>query len=240
MKKCVLIGGGDIGRGNTSYQTEIIDKEIVNMTNKKCPVFLFIGLASSHADSYYDTIKKIYKNLGCETKYLKKSNLLNNPEIVKDKILSSDIIYIGGGDSIKLIEKIKEYNINPLLKEAYEKGTILVGISAGAIALSDKGISDSKIIRKESDKHILLDGLGYVTINICPHYHKNVSKTDAVKNICQQEQIEIIGLEDNTALKIIDGEMNIIKNSNENKIYKCRYKKCFIEEEITNQNISKK
>ena len=32
MKKLVLIGGGDVGRGNTNYETELIDKEIVKMT----------------------------------------------------------------------------------------------------------------------------------------------------------------------------------------------------------------
>ena len=38
MKKLVLIGGGNVGRGNTSYKTN--------------PNFLFIGLANSFSDSY--------------------------------------------------------------------------------------------------------------------------------------------------------------------------------------------
>ena len=81
MKKMVLIGGGDIGRGNTAYETKEIDEEIVKMTNIDKPNFLFIGLASSFSDSYYDTIKKIYKTLGCETVYLKKKNIINNPDM---------------------------------------------------------------------------------------------------------------------------------------------------------------
>ena len=75
MKKLVLIGGGDVGRGNTNYETELIDKEIVKMTNKETPNFLFIGLASSFSDSYYDTIKKVYQSFGCQTVYLKKKNI---------------------------------------------------------------------------------------------------------------------------------------------------------------------
>ena len=58
MKKCVLIGGGEIGRGTTQYETRKIDEAIVQLTEKNNPNFLFIGLASSYADSYYDTIKK--------------------------------------------------------------------------------------------------------------------------------------------------------------------------------------
>ena len=142
MKKMVLIGGGDIGRGNTAYETKEIDEEIVKMTNIDKPNFLFIGLASSFSDSYYDTVKKIYKTLGCETVYLKKKNIINNPDIEKEKISKANIIYIGGGDTIKLIKEIKEYKLDILLNESYDKGTILVGISAGAILLSKEGFSD--------------------------------------------------------------------------------------------------
>ena len=69
----MLIGGGEVGRGRTTYETKEIDEEIVKMTEKVNPNFLFIGLASSHSDSYYDTMKKIYKDLGCTPVYLKKS-----------------------------------------------------------------------------------------------------------------------------------------------------------------------
>lgn len=217
MKKMVLIGGGDIGRGNTAYETKEIDEEIVNMTNIDKPNFLFIGLASSFSDSYYDTIKKIYKNLGCETVYLKKKNIINNPDIVKDKISNADIIYIGGGDSIKLINEIKEYKLDILLKEAYKKGTILVGISAGAILLSKEGFSDSLILRNESNKHSFIEGINLNNLIISPHYNSSIEKTNELK-----EQIatrKVYGLENCTALKIEDDKISIIKSNPEKNVY---------------------
>ena len=84
----MLIGGGNVGRGDTEYETSAIDKEIVKFSEKENPKFLFIGLASSFSDSYFKTIKKIYKELGCECSYLKKNNLINNPNIVEEKILN--------------------------------------------------------------------------------------------------------------------------------------------------------
>ena len=48
MKKLVLIGGGEIGKGQTSYETENIDKEIVKMSEKENPNLLFIGLAGCY------------------------------------------------------------------------------------------------------------------------------------------------------------------------------------------------
>lgn len=214
MKKIVFIGGGDIGRGNTIYETEEIDKEIVKITNKTNPNFLFIGLASSFSDSYYDTIKKIYKNLGCNTQYLKKKNIIHNKDITKDKIMSADIIYIGGGDSIKLISEVKEYKIDKLLKEAYEKGTVIAGISAGAILLSNEGFSDSLILRGENDKYSFIKGLNLININICPHYNIDIEKNKQLKE--QIKDRKVYGLENCTALIVEDNKIRIIKINNNN------------------------
>ena len=219
MKKLMLIGGGDTGRGNTSYETKEIDEEIVRLTDKENPNFLFIGLASSHSDSYYDTMKKIYKELGCTPVYLKKSNILNNPDIVETKIKDADIIYICGGDSVKLINDIKEYKIDKLLLEAYNNGTVLAGMSAGAILLSNKGFSDSLIIRGESDKYEFLNGLNFININFCPHYNTDPKKTTDLEEYLSKHNEEVYCLENCTALEIIDGNISVIKSNSKSKVY---------------------
>jgi len=232
MKKLILIGGGDTGRGNTEYTTKEIDEEIVKMTEKESPNFLFIGLASSHADSYYDTMKKIYKELGCTPVYLKKSNLVNNPDIVKQKIEDADIIYICGGDTVKLLEHVKEYNLEKLLLDAYNKGTVIAGMSAGAILLSNKGFSDSLIIREESDKYEFIKGLNFINLSFCPHYNTDPKKKKDLEEYLSKNNEEVYSLENNTALKIIDDKISIIKSDNNSKVYKVSYKDKLIEEEI--------
>jgi peptidase E len=232
MHKLMLIGGGEVGRGTTTYETKEIDEEIVKMTEKENPNFLFIGLASSFSDSYYDTMKKIYKELGCTPVYLKKKNILNNPDIVKEKIANADIIYICGGDTIKLINDIKEYKIDELLKEAYERGCVLAGMSAGAILLSNKGYSDSLILREESDKHTFVEGLNLYNINICPHYHMSKKKDEELETALEEEKIEVYGLENCTALKIIDDEISVVKSNVNNKVFICTYNKEYQEKEI--------
>ena len=217
MKKLMLIGGGETGRGTTTYETKEIDEEVVKMTEKENPIFLFIGLASSHSDSYYDTMKKIYKELGCTTEYLKKKNIINNPDIVKDKISRADIIYICGGDTVKLINDIKEYEIDKLLKEAYNRGCVMAGMSAGAIMLAKEGFSDSLIFRGESDKHEFIKGFKFIDISICPHYHSNEVKDKELLESIKDK--EVYGLENGTALKIIDDKIEFIKSISTNNIY---------------------
>ena len=232
MKKLVLIGGGEIGKGQTSYETENIDKEIVKMSEKENPNLLFIGLASSYSDSYYDLIKKIYKNLGCECAYLKKKNVINNPDIIKNKILNADIIYIGGGDTIKLMEVVKEYEIDKLLQEAYEKGTVLVGISAGGILLSKEGYSDSLILRGESDKYAFIDGLGFVNISFCPHYNADDNKKNCLFNDLENTSKEVYGVENCSAIKMIGDKISIIKSKETANVWKIKFEKNIVEEKI--------
>lgn len=211
MKKLVLIGGGDVGRGNTSYETDIIDKEIVKLTNKANPNFLFIGLASSFSDSYYDTMKKIYKDLGCTCAYLKKKNILNNRDIVEKKISDADIIYFSGGDTIKLVNDLKEYDLVSLLKKAYDNGTILVGMSAGAIMLSKEGYSDSLKLRNETDKYTFVEGLNFIDIVICPHYN-DLSKKSELKSDLINTNKKVYSLDNGVALISIDNKISFIKS----------------------------
>lgn len=229
MNKYVLIGGGNVGRGNTSYETEIIDNEIVKLTNKEKPNYLFIGLASSFSDSYYDTMKKIYKDLGCETYYLKMKNIINNPDIVEDKIKNADIIYFCGGDSIKLVHDIKKHLIDKLLKE--KDNCIFVGMSAGAILFCKKGYSDSLILRGEADIYDYVDGLGLVDIIISPHYDD-----EKKKNELKSEINDIVyGIPSKTCLIIEDNKYRVL---GEDKVYKC-YKEnnTFIEEVLKDEGV---
>ena len=223
MKKLVLIGGGDVGRGNTSYETDAIDKKVVELTDKVNPNFLFIGLASSFSDSYYDTMKKIYKDLGCTCAYLKKKNILNNRDIVEKKINDADIIYFCGGDTIKLVNDLKEYDLVSLLKNAYDSGTVLVGMSAGAIMLSKEGYSDSLKLRDEADKYTFVEGLDFIDIAICPHYSNVIGKKEKLKEDLKGTDKKVYSLDNGTALISIDNNISFISSINKSNAYLVYY-----------------
>lgn len=68
-----------------------------------------IPTASSDSLAYVDTFNKVYgEKLGCNTdSLLLLSNNLEDKE-VEDKILSSELIYVGGGNTEKMIKIWKE------------------------------------------------------------------------------------------------------------------------------------
>lgn len=230
--KLMLIGGGEIGRGLTPYETKEIDEEIVKLSGKDNPNVLFVGLASSFSDSYYDVVKNIYKNLGCTPVYLKKNNLIHNPDIVKQKFMDADIIYIGGGDTVKLLEKIEEYNLKHLFDEAMERDCVLAGTSAGAILLSQKGFSDAYILREEKDTYEMINGFNYFQYSITPHYHKDQQKTEELEKYLKDNKVICYGIENGTAIEVVDDKISVIKSLKDNNVYEVSYKDKLIEKVI--------
>lgn len=140
-KKIVAIGGGENGRvledGTlVPYNTQNIDEEIVKLSNKEQPYFLFINHAMPSLEiqeSYFKTMKKIYGDrFNCICKDLKTTEL-EDINKVKEKIEWADIIYEGGGDTEYMIGLWRKTGFDKFLYDAWNKGKVIFGISAGAV-----------------------------------------------------------------------------------------------------------
>jgi dipeptidase E len=81
--------------------------------------------------------------LKCKTDVLFLIKEQPSKESIQRKILSADIIYVGGGNTLQMMCIWRRLRVDTLLISAYENGTVLSGISAGAICWFDSGHSDS-------------------------------------------------------------------------------------------------
>ena len=252
-KKIVAIGGGENGRISSKgtqkpYETKEIDQEIVRLTGKKNPKLLFLAhsqipFGKDAEENYYKVIKKIYENLGCEVKWLKIEELKENLNTAIADVKWADIIYEGGGATDYMIKFWKETGLDKILKDAWESGKVLSGISAGAICWFNSGFTDSpEYIDKELNK---IDALDLVDAYLIPHAQIE-GKMDRVRT--SLKYIDKIGLaiSDCTAIEIIDDEYRIIKSVPADKNFKpfalktyWKNKKIF-EEELTNTKEFKK
>jgi|ERR1700730_17442605 dipeptidase E len=168
-KTIVAIGGGEIRTKGTAP----IDREIVRLSNKKNPKLLFIPTASSDSERYWQRVQKYFgKFLKCKTDVLFLMKEQPSKERIRRKILSADIIYVGGGNTLLMMRVWRRLGVDKLLKSAYENGTVLSGISAGAICWFDSGHSDSmSFYRPRKWKYINVKGLGLIKGIHCPHYN---------------------------------------------------------------------
>lgn len=163
----IAIGGGSLKK----KETLPIDRFIVKLTNKKSPKALFIPTASRDDADYCETFDRIYGDLlGCRTDQLL---LYRDPEDrarAAQKIKSADLIYVGGGNTLRMMKFWRQLGIDKLLIKAAKQGTVMAGLSAGAICWFDWGHSDSRSFAgKKKWSYIKVRSLGIVGGLYCPH-----------------------------------------------------------------------
>lgn len=214
MGKIVAIGGGEIGLG----ETDKIDKYLVSLTNKENPKLLFIPTASQDAEGYINNVDEHFGKMGCIVDSLCIETKKYSDEEIQQLIFSSDVIYVGGGDTVRMMEKWREYNVDQYLIEAYQEGIVLSGLSAGSICWFKFGDSESDSFVNDGQwDYIRAYGVGLIPAAHCPHY--NEEGRESFDQMMLEEDIPGIALEDRTAFVEVDGKYSIYKDSNQAKAY---------------------
>jgi len=213
QRKIIAIGGGENGAHGTPYETAAIDAEIVRLSEGKNPKLLFIGTASMDSEGYYRTIQRMFRTgLGCRTDSLPLINTDDLKAKPKEKILGAEIIYVGGGNTKRMLEIWRETGVDALLKSAWEKGSVLSGLSAGSGCWFKYCISDSNMIDGIGSEYILLECLSFISAVHCPHYDVEEGRPEALKRLLAkvEEPLVAIALCNCAAIEIVDDTYRII------------------------------
>lgn len=198
----VTIGGGEIA----DYETYRIDQFIKGLTKKYRPRALFIPTASGDATGYCQNFSKIYgKQLGCEVDYVLAASPDFDVRKAQKSIADADLIYVGGGNTRKMLDRWQETGISEALVSAGNSGTILSGLSAGAICWYAAGLSDSEKFNGDKNwKLTVVKALNLLPGMFCPHLnaeHRHGALIDSVV----ETQVPAIAC-DNGAAVHWDGE----------------------------------
>ena len=221
MKKLFAIGGGEIGRPGYPIETTAIDKEIIKQSGKKSPRLLFIPTASKDAGGYIQTVQNYFgKKLGCKVDTLLTVNEAPSLNTIKSKILKADIIYVGGGNTLFMMKQWRKLGVDRVLIEAYNKGIIMSGLSAGAICWFKYGLSDSRIIEGQSQNYIRVSGLGIFNITLSPHHIREKSRKPGLIKLIKKYGGIGLALDDYSAIEVIDDKFKIITSKPQAKAYK--------------------
>jgi len=72
---------------------------------------------------------------------------------------------VGGGNTVNMLAIWRAHGVDAILREAWEAGVVLAGMSAGALCWFEGGITDSY-----GAVDGLPDGLGLLPGSMCPHF----------------------------------------------------------------------
>ena len=193
----IAIGGGGFGR-NPNHR--LIEKYILDQSGISTPNICFIPTASAEDKSYTVNFYKCFSMLNCNPTHL---NLFERTPNLRSIINKQDIIYVGGGNTKSMLAVWKEWKLDKLLEKFYNKGKILCGVSAGSICWFDKGVTDSW-----ASNLSILDCLGFVKGNSCPHYDGEKNRRPSVHSFIKENKIDFCyASDDGAALHFKDGQI---------------------------------
>lgn len=155
MRTIVALGGGQTTDSVRDYQ--------VGVTGKERPKLLYLNTASAHdprqALRTFQTLSRVAAVELVEF-------FPWPPDGLRELTLEQDIVFVGGGNTANMLAIWRLHGVDLALRDAYARGTILTGWSAGCICWFEAGITDSFT----PELGPLHDGLGILKGSACPHF----------------------------------------------------------------------
>lgn len=210
-KRIIAIGGGELKNRETLVIDGYIAEEAKKAAGERRACGLFLPTASHDCMPYYNTFHKVYTGLfGIKTDVALTVNRAVDLEKMREKFQKADFLYVGGGNTVFMLDHWKKTGLLSLVQEAYERGVILCGLSAGAICWFEEMYSDSVI----EGEYAMFPALGWIKGKISPHYNERMLDFD---EIVLYNKYRAWGLENGAALEFVDGQP--VKTIGEGKVF---------------------
>lgn len=224
VRQIITLGGGGF---SMEPENPLLDRYILNQSDKPNPKICFIPTASGDSDQYISKYYTFFDKENCRPSHL---SLFKPPtRDLEGFLLEKDIIYVGGGNTKNLLVLWKEWGLDAVLRKAWEQGIVLAGISAGSICWFEEGVTDSY-----GDGLEPIKCLGFLKGSNCPHYDGETERRPAYHRFIHSGVIQPgIAADDGAAVHYIDQDIHGIISSRPNaKAYKVYYEEKINEIEL--------
>jgi dipeptidase E len=203
-KKIIAIGGG----GFTHQLDQSLDQFVIDKLKKTNNKIGFLATASKDDEKKINLFYKRFENTEFELSHF---NLTTNINGFSEWIMSKDLVYIGGGNTVFMLEIWRKNKLEHIFKEAYEKGIILSGISAGAVCWFDWILSDAV-----GPGFNPLRGINLISGSCTPH-SSNIERINQFESDIKNNKLpQGIAIDDGVAVVFVDGKPTEVYSSRKN------------------------
>jgi dipeptidase E len=121
----------------------LLDDFVLSLADVGEPHILFLPTASGDTTTQINAFKSRFAERACVTEHLSLFHLRDATRSLADTVLSQDIVYVGGGSMRNLLALWHAHGLDRLLVQAWQRGTVLAGLSAGAMCWFQGGVTRS-------------------------------------------------------------------------------------------------
>jgi dipeptidase E len=121
----------------------LLDDYVLSLAAAKQPRILFLPTASGDTTAQINAFKGRFGGRTCVAESLSLFRLRDAGRPLEEMVLEQDILYVGGGSMRNLLAIWRAHGLDKLLVEAWERGIVLAGLSAGAMCWFHWGVTRS-------------------------------------------------------------------------------------------------
>jgi peptidase E len=182
-------------------QNLLLYRYILGHARSERPAVLYVPTASGEAQPNIVQFYATFTQLPCQPAHL---SLFTLPTAdLRAFVLGQDVVYVGGGNTKSMLALWREWGLDSILREAWDGGTVLAGVSAGAICWFEEGITDSV-----PGPLTPLNCLGYVKGSCCPHYDSEPARRPTYSRMVAEGRLSAgYAADDHAGLHFIGDEL---------------------------------
>lgn len=187
-----------------------LDRYLLALTGKERPKAAYLGQAAGEHQDMILAFMRAYTSLGAIPSWL--SLFRPHTADIEGYLREQDLIFVGGGNTKSMIALWREWGLDRILRLAGAGGSVLAGVSAGAICWFEAGSTDSI-----PGPLTAVRALGYLSGGFSPHYDGEAQRRPATQQMVASGQLpDTWAMDDGAAAHFMDGELLEVVTSRPN------------------------
>src|SRR5215471_17405679 len=196
----ILIAGGGFGTAFIRYMAQLTGKPRPRI----CYLPTAVGDQAAAIVNFYKNCATLDVTPLVQTTFIASTE---QHESWDEVLLSMDAIVASGGNTLNQQAIWRAQGIDVVLRQAWERGIVLGGSSAGSLCWFEEGTTDSR--PKELS---IVQGLGFLQGSHCPHYDAEPARRPLYLRLIESGQMKPgyacdndagIYFEDNTVKRVV-------------------------------------
>jgi dipeptidase E len=199
VRQIVALGGGGFSMepGNP-----LMDAYLLGLIERPRPRVCFLPSASGDADHY---VVRFYRHFGadrCEASHISLFRREHGVDDIRAHLLAQDVVYVGGGSVISLLGVWRAHGLDEILREAWEAGVVLCGLSAGSLCWFAEGVTAFHGGPQR------VEGLGLLPFSNTVHYDGEPGRRPAFHDFVRDGMVSGYAVDDGAALHFVGSELH--------------------------------
>ena len=157
--------------------------EALRLTGKDRPRVCLVLTATGDSPEYLASMYSALADAGCEVDHLALFTQPNRP--VAEAIGRADVVWVGGGSVANLLALWALHGVDEVMRDAWDAGTILAGVSAGSICWHVGGPTDSFGPKLQ----VVTNGLGLLPYGNGVHYDSEVGRRPLLHELVKAQTL---------------------------------------------------